>query len=76
MIDRPPVWVSFKAADIPQLIGTRIGDFEILNVEKTNGVWYVGMQCTTCGKFRRPTLYAANQAVGRCKHYREVKNCE
>ena len=68
MMERPPVWVSFKVADIPNLVGTMIGDFKITNTFKHNGEWYVAMECTTCGKTRMPKLHAVNRAVGRCKH--------
>ena len=70
MIDRPPVWESFKVKDVPNLIGTKIGDFEITGVHKTEGEWFVTMACTTCGKLKTSGLYNVNRLVGRCKHGR------
>lgn len=67
-MQRPPVWESFKVEDIPTLVGTRIGDFEIVRVYKENNFWRVAMVCSVCGKQRDTTIYDANRAAGRCKH--------
>lgn len=68
MIERPPMGQDFKVADIPDLPGTKIGDFAVELVFRSNGRIYVVMVCPTCGKPRVTTLANANRAVGRCKH--------
>lgn len=68
MIERPPVWESFKVSDIPDLPGTRIGDFVVKGVVRERGQRRVVLLCPTCGKVRVTSLYNANHAIGRCKH--------
>jgi hypothetical protein len=69
MNERPPVWVSFKVSDIPDLPGTKIGDFVVDSVMKIDGQYRVVLLCPTCDRARETTLYNANRAVGRCKHH-------
>ena len=69
MVERPPVWESFKVSDVPDLPGTRIGDFVVDGVFQEDGCYRVVMVCSTCGKARVTTLGNANRAVGRCKHH-------
>lgn len=68
MIERPPVWISFKVSDIPNLPGTKLGDFVVQGVIRENDQHRVVLMCPTCGRARITTLYNANRTVGRCKH--------
>lgn len=68
MMERPPVWESFKVKDIPNLPGTKLGDFVVEGVVRDSGRVRVVMVCPVCGKARVACLENANKTVGRCKH--------
>lgn len=68
MIERPPVWESFKVKDVPNLKGTVIGDFVITGVVHDRGNYVVVMECPVCRAVRITNLYNANHAKGVCKH--------
>jgi 4-hydroxy-3-methylbut-2-en-1-yl diphosphate synthase IspG/GcpE len=67
-MERPPVWESFKVKDIPNLPGTKLGDFVVESVYRESGKVRVLLVCPTCGRARLTTLDNANTTVGKCKH--------
>ena len=68
MMERPPIWESFKVKDIPSLLGTKLGDFVVIGVTRDEGAYYVVMECPVCRAVRITTLGNANRTKGRCLH--------
>lgn len=68
MIERPPLGESFKVADLANIEGTMIGDFEVVGLGFKGKDRLLRLRCRVCGKEKWSILYNANRLRGFCTH--------